>query len=189
MLSYDRTSDIWPPKRRRTGVRQDCRSAYPVRWSEEIPPAGISSLPSSESSWGRPNSSSSGSTTKRVTKTPCPNQDWPNRAARDTMELSRWKVPPRGEVINKKAPSKCTGGGGADWKRSLSPPVIQTPRGGRADQTRGGDGKHPNKTNKPNRVMEQTPIKIYADRWTPPPSHVGLAEGHIRPLQPLRRGC
>ena len=56
-------------------------------------------------------------------------------------------------------PSKRDGGGKAWQRRSPSPPMIQTPRGGRADQAIWGDKKHPNQTNKPNRVMEHTLIE------------------------------
>ena len=39
------------------------------------------------------------------------------------------------------------------------PSSYATPQGGRADQARRGDGKHPHQINKPNRVMEHTPRK------------------------------
>ena len=106
-------------------------------------------------------------------KTPCLNQDGRNQAVQDAMELSQRRSPPRGAGANKGATSKHTGGGGEDWQRYPSPPVMQTTQGGRADQTRRGNGKHPNKTNKPNRVMERTPIKIHTVRWKPPKNQVG----------------
>ena len=119
---------------------------------------------------------------KEVDETPCSNQDGRNRVVQDTTELSRWRAPPRLSGINKEDTSKRSGGGGAGWKRSPIPPVMQTPWWSRADQTIQGDGKHPNQTNKPNWVTEQTPIKIHIVRWTPTINHVDLEKGHTRPL-------
>ena len=141
--------------------------------SEEISTTGRSSLPSSESAWGIPSTPLRGIMTKRATKASCRNQDGRNQAVRYAMEISWWRAPPRGEGINKDVPNKRAGGGRADLQISPSPPVIQTPRGGQADQTKRGDKKHLNKINKPNWVMEHTPIKICTVRWTPPTIHVG----------------
>ena len=92
---------------------------------------------------------------KRGWKTPCLNQGGRNRAVKGDMELSRWRAPTQGEGINKGDTSKPFGVGWADWQKSPRPPVRQTPWGGRASQTRRGDGKHPNQKNKPKRAREQ----------------------------------
>ena len=125
------------PVKEKTGRNYTyCKYTYQVWRSEKNPVTGVSSVPSSVSTWVRPRSSLIVSTTKRVTKTPCRNQDGKNRAVQDDMELSQGRAPPRGAGINQDTPIKCAVGGGAYWQRSSSPPVMQMPWWGRADQTR-----------------------------------------------------
>ena len=148
------------PVKEKTGRNYTyCKYTYQVWRSEKNPVTGVSSVPSSVSTWVRPRSSLIVSTTKRVTKTHCTNQGGQNRALKDAREIYRWRAPPRGAGINQDEQIKSYRGGGSDWRRSPIPPVMQIPQGGWLDQARRGDRKHPNQTNKPNWVTEHTPIK------------------------------
>ena len=139
------------PVKEKTGRNYTyCKYTYQVWRSEKNPVTGVSSVPSSVSTWVRPRSSLIVSTTKRVTKTPFQNPGGLNRAVWEAMELSQWRAPPKGSGINTDAPIKRTGWGVLVWQRSSSPPVIRTTWGGWADETRRGDGKYPNQPNKQN---------------------------------------
>ena len=119
---------------------------------------------------------------KRGWKTPCLNQGGRNRAVKGDMELSGWRAPNQGEGINKGDTSKPFGVGWADWQKSPSPPVRQTPLQVQPVQNIRGDKKHPNQTYKPTWVREHTTRKTHAVWRTPPPSHIGWSEVHTRPL-------
>ena len=140
---------------KKLGVREDVRPTHPVRWSE-VKKARQRSARKQATSENRGQQKRdkqarrnvSDSMPKRVTKTPCQNQGGQNRAAKEAMILSQWRALPRESGISKEDPSKRTNGGEAERRRSPSPPVMQTPQVGQSDQSRWGDGKHPNQTNK-----------------------------------------
>ena len=96
------------------------------------------------------------------------------RAFHDAIEISRWRASPWGAEKNKEAPSKRSRGSLDNW-----PEVTKTlhwfkhPKEDKNMNTNRGDEKHPNETNKSNKVMEKNLLKINVVRWTPPNRHLG----------------
>ena len=184
-MSNNRTSNRCLSKRRSTGVWQDGRPT-PTEWqSKGTPTVWISSLQSSAGAWGRPISSLSSRTTKGVKE---------NALSKSMQtELSGYGRPGTLPVNSTSPRSRDLQGRSKQARRTrrsgateVSKPSsdANAPSGAiRSSEMGWRKTPQPNKqTNKPNRVMEKTPIKIHAVCWTPSPSHVGSEEVHTRPL-------